>query len=298
MADPLGIIGALAACFQFASVISTTVKSYAKANEDIVALADKLDDDVILLNQYLDFFHIHEEYFRARNEDGHLDRVVDNLRARLQKTARKVQKLEKVGPLDRVRWLVIRSDVIAAEAEICQWSQRFSARLAPLPDSMKQQLVGSVEKKRFAVNKAPVSGLAASLKMKQLAAAAARSDETSLLRLEKPEPPSPTRTHGTQQYHIEFLNVPTSAEENPVRLKEIKLEVAKLADTLQGAGPSQIHILEAYGFFETGIRETPFGIAYNLPEELQELTNLHNLLEQEPRHVSYLILLPSFAIFL
>jgi hypothetical protein len=286
MPDPLAVIGALAACYEFASLISKTVKSYAKANEDIAALADKLDDDVILLNQYLDFFRVHKEYFRSKNEDGHLDRIVDNLRARLQKTARKVQRLDKAGPLDRVRWLVIRSDIIAAEAEICQWSQRFSARLAPLPDSMKQELVGSVEKESFTVNKAPVSGLAASLKMKQLAVAAARSDEMSLLSLEKPEPPSPTRTHGQQQYHIEFLNVPTSAEENPVRLKEIKLEVAKLADTLQGAGPSQIHILEAYGFFETGIREMPFGIAYNLPDELQELTNLHTLLEQQPRHVS------------
>lgn len=287
MADPLAIIGALAACYEFASLISSNVKSYAKANADIVILADKLDNDVIVLNHFLDFFRIHNEYFRSRNEDGHLDRVVDNLRARLQTTARKVEKLGKAGPLDRIRWLGIRSDVIAAEDEIYQWSQRFSARLATLPDSMKQELVRSVQKESLTIDESPVAGLAALLKMKQSVASAARSDETALLRLEKPEPLNPTPTLGTRGYHIEYLNVPTSAETNPARLKEIKLEVAKLADTLQGAGPSQIHILEAYGFFETGTRETPFGIAYYLPGSLQELTNLHKLLEQNPRHVSY-----------
>jgi hypothetical protein len=287
MADPLAIIGALAACYEFASLISSNVKSYAKANADIVILADKLDNDVIVLNHFLDFFRIHNEYFRSRNEDGHLDRVVDNLRARLQTTARKVEKLGKAGPLDRIRWLGIRSDVIAAEDEIYQWSQRFSARLATLPDSMKQELVRSVQKESLTIDESPVAGLAALLKMKQSIASAARSDETALLRLEKPEPLNPTPTLGTQGYYIEYLNVPTSAETNPARLKEIKLEVAKLADTLQGAGPSQIHILEAYGFFETGTRETPFGIAYYLPGSLQELTNLHKLLEQNPRHVSY-----------
>jgi hypothetical protein len=287
MADPLAIIGALAACYELASLISNNVKSYAKANADIVILADKLDNDVIVLNHFLDFFRIHNEYFRSRNEDGHLDRVVDNLRARLRVTARKVEKLGKAGPLDRIRWLGIRSDVIAAEDEIYQWSQRFSARLATLPDSMKQELVRSVQKESLTIDESPVAGLAALLKMKQSVASAARSDETALLRLEKPEPLNPTPTIGTRGYHIEYLNVPTSAETNPARLKEIKLEVAKLADTLQGAGPSQIHILEAYGFFETGTRETPFGIAYYLPGGLQELTNLHKLLEQNPRHVSY-----------
>jgi hypothetical protein len=287
MADPLAIIGALAACYELASLISSNVKSYAKANADIVILADKLDNDVIVLNHFLDFFRIHNEYFRSRNEDGHLDRVVDNLRARLQTTARKVEKLGKAGPLDRIRWLGIRSDVIAAEDEIYQWSQRFSARLATLPDSMKQELVRSVQKESLTIDESPVAGLAALLKMKQSAASAARSDDTALLRLEKPEPLNPTPTLGTRGYHIEYLNVPTSAETNAARLKEIKLEVAKLADTLQGAGPSQIHILEAYGFFETGTRETPFGIAYYLPGSLQELTNLHKLLEQNPRHVSY-----------
>src|ERR1700722_19481468 len=287
MADPLAIIGALAACYEFASLISSNVKSYAKANADIVILPDKLDNDVIVLNHFLDFFRIHNEYFRSRNEDGHLDRVVDNLRARLQTTARKVEKLGKAGPLDRIRWLGIRSDVIAAEDEIYQWSQRFSARLATLPDSMKQELVRSVQKESLTIDESPVAGLAALLKMRQSIASAARSDETALLRLEKPEPLNPTPTLGTQGYYIEYLNVPTSAETNPARLKEIKLEVAKLADTLQGAGPSQIHILEAYGFFETGTRETPFGIAYYLPGSLQELTNLHKLLEQNPRHVSY-----------
>lgn len=286
MADPLAVIGALAACYDLASVISGIVKSYVQANEDIAALADKLEDDVILLDQYLDFFRIHKEYFRSRNEDGHLDRIVDNLRTRLEKTVRKIQKLDKAGPLDKVRWLLMKSNVTAAEAEISQWSQRFSARLAPLPDSMKQQLVGSVEKQSFAVNKAPVSGLAASLKMKRLAVAAAGSDEASLFSLEKPEPPDANQPQGIQQYHVELLNVPASAEENEVRLKEIKLEVAKLADTLQGAGPSQIHILEAYGFFETGLRDRPFGMAYKLPDQLWEVTNLHNLLEQKPRHVS------------
>jgi hypothetical protein len=285
MPDPLAVIGALAACYDLVSVIARTIKSYAQANDDIAALADKLEDDVILLNQYLDFFRIHKEYFRLRNEDGHLDRIVDNLRARLEKTARKVQKLDKASPLDKVRWLVIKSDVIAAEEQICQWSQRFSARLAPLPDSMKQELVDSMNREGFAVNKSPVSGLAASLKMKQLATAAARSDETSLLRLERPELLGLTQTPEIQKYHIEVLHVPPSAEENIAQLKEVKVEVAKLVDTLQGAGPSQIHILEAYGFFETGKRKTPFGIAYNLPDGLREVTNLHNLLETEPRHV-------------
>jgi hypothetical protein len=285
MADPLSIIGALAACYELASLISSNIKSYAKADTDIVILADKLDNDVIVLNHFLDFFRIHNEYFRSRNEDGHLDRVDDNLRTRLQKTARKVEKLANAGPLDRIRWLGIRSDVIAAEDEIYQWSQRFSARLATLPDSMKQELVRSVQKESLKIDESPVAGLAALLKMKQNVASAARSDERALLRLEKPEPLNPTI--GAQGYYIEYLNVPTSAEANPTRLKEIKLEVAKLADTLQGAGPSQIHILEAYGFFETGTRETPFGIAYCLPGGLEELTNLHKLLEQKPRHVSY-----------
>ena len=288
MTDPLAVIGALAACHDLASLLLKTVKAYANANEDIAGLVDKLENDVILLNYFLDFFRIHREYFRSRNEDGHLDRVVDNLRTRLQKAARKIQKLEKLGPLDRVRWLIVRSDVFAAEDEICQWAQRFSARLAPLPDSMKEELVRSFQNESLGVNKGAMSGLAALLKMK---AAVARSDETSLLRLEKVVPPSPTQAHGTR-YHIEYLNVPTTAENNPLRLKEIKLEVAKLADTLQGAGPSQIHILEAYGFFETGTPEKPFGIAYNLPDGLQEVTNLHNLLEQKPRHVSYCICFP------
>jgi hypothetical protein len=287
MTDPLSIIGALAACYELASLISSNVKSYAKADKDITDLADKLDNDVIVLNHFLDFFRIHNEYFRSRNEDGHLDRVVDNLRTRLQKTARKVEKLGNAGPLDRIRWLGIRSDVIAAEDEIYQWSQRFTTRLATLPDSMKQELVRSVQKESLTIDESPVAGLAALLKMKQNVASAARSDDTALLHLEKPEPLNPNPTLGTQGYHIEYLNVPTSAEANPARLKEIKLEVAKLADTLQGAGPSQIHILEAYGFFETGTRETPFGMAYCLPGGLEELTNLHKLFEQKPRHVSY-----------
>jgi hypothetical protein len=286
MADPLAIIGALAACYELASLISSNIKSYAKADADIVMLAHKLDNDVIVLDHFLDFFRIHNEYFRSRNEDGHLDRVVDNLRARLQQTARKVEKLAKAGPLERIRWLSIKSDVTATEHEIHEWSQRFSARLATLPDSMKQELVRSVQKENLVIDKNPVAGLAALLKMKQNAASAARSDETALLRLEKPELLNPSPTLGAETYHIEYLNVPTWAEANPARLKEIKLEVAKLVDTLQGAGPSQIHILEAYGFFETGVRGTPFGIAYNLPGGLGEVTNLHRLLEQKPRHVS------------
>src|SRR6266480_516996 len=162
MSDPLAVIGALAACHDLISLIVRTVKSYARADDDIANLVDKLEDDVILLNQYLDFFRIHKEYFRSKNEDGHLDRIVDNLRARLEKTARKVQKLDIANPLDRMRWVIIKSDVAAVEAEICQWSQRFSARLAPLPDSMKQELVNSVNKESFAVNKAPISGFVAS----------------------------------------------------------------------------------------------------------------------------------------
>ena len=123
--------------------------------------------------------------------------------------------------------------------------------------------------------------------MKQLAAAAAQSDETSLLRLEKPELVHLSQTPQIQQYHVDFLHVPASAQ-----LKEIKLEVAKLVDTLRGAGPSQIHILEAYGFFERDERDRPFGIAYNLPDGLREVTNLHNLLEHQPGHVRCIPFLP------
>src|SRR5436305_13857905 len=118
MADPLAIIDALAACYELASLISSNIKAYAKADTDIATLADKLDNDVIVLNHFLEFFRIHNEYFRSRNEDGHLDRVVDSLRARLQQTAGKVEILGNGGPLDRMRRLGIRYDVIAAEDEI------------------------------------------------------------------------------------------------------------------------------------------------------------------------------------
>ena len=284
MAEPLAIIGALSACCDLASLLFHGIKSYAKANEDIADVADRLEHDVILLNEFLDFFRIHKDYFRAKNEDGHLDRVIDNLRVRLQKTAHRLEKLGKAGPLDRIRWLALRSDIIAAADAIHHWSQSFSSRLATIPDAMKQELIKSVQRESTELSNSTISGLAALLKMKT--AAAARRDETSLLCLEKPDPRSPAQAHGTPQYHIESFHVPPSAEENSVRLKEIKLEVAKLADTLQGAGPSQIHILEACGFFETGTREAPFAIMYNLPDGVQAPETLHSLLKQKPSHVS------------
>jgi hypothetical protein len=287
MAEPLSVIGAIAACQQIVFRLAQVVKALAAAGKEQASMVLRLKHQAILLQGFSELVAEFEPEFDSNRRD-HFDIVIKHMQIVLESTLIKMEKVSKKRP-SKLLWALAGNELKDAERELFDWSQRLMISFAFLSTPLKTSFVEKFSDEGSASSLPSwLLGLTANIRMEK------GKDDVSVASTERPiligllEPTSWSDLHPEQlqQLWIDRINTTSVSRRGTMTMEEVQLEVSRLFAVLKQADAVANRILTAEHFLITDEQEHHYAIASNLPSDTCKQQLLSDMLVEASEHVS------------
>ncbi len=121
MAEPLSIIGAVAACQQIIISLANIVKALAIAKKEQANMVLRLNNQAIPLQGFSELLAEGESEFDPERRN-HFDIVIKHMQLVLENTFMKMEKVSKKKP-SKLLWALAGTELKDSEKELFDWSQ-------------------------------------------------------------------------------------------------------------------------------------------------------------------------------
>jgi hypothetical protein len=288
MAEPLAIVGAIAACQQIISRLAKVVKAVAIAEKEQASMVLRLHHQAILLQGFSEFVVDFGSDFDS-DLRNHFENVVKHMQIVLDRTLLKMEKVRKKKP-NKFLWALAGDELREAEKELFEWSQRLIIAFAFLSTPLKQTFVEKFSTTPKDQNDLPswLLGLAANIRMEKgrNSVPVARIDQTASTGLDEPAPWNSLPPGSLGQLWIDRIKTVSNHRQGKMTMDEIQIEVGRLFAVLKHADSVSNRILTAEHFLITDHQEYRFAIASSLPDDTRNHQLLSDMLVEPSPHVS------------
>jgi hypothetical protein len=287
MADPLSVIGAIAACQQIVSRLAQVVKALATAGKEQASMELRLKHQAILLQGFSELVAEFEPELDSNRRD-HFDIVIKHMQIVLESTLIKMEKYNKKGPSKRL-WLLAGNELKDADRELFDWSQRLMISFAFLPTPLKISFVEKFSNEgRASSLPSCLVGLNANIRMEKgkKDVSVASTDRSTPIGLLEPTSWNDLHPEHLQRLWIDRINTTSVSRRGTMTMDEVQLEVGRLFAVLKQADAVANRILTAEHFLITDEQEHRYAVASNLPSDTCRQQLLSDMLVEPSQHVS------------
>lgn len=286
MAEPLSIIGAIAASQQLISKLVEVVKRLAVAEKEQTSLVLRLNHQAILLQCFSEVINnFHSEF--DSDHRTHFDVVINHMQVILRSTRAKMEKFSNKKP-SKMLWALAANDLKESEKELFDWSQRLMVAFAFMSMPLKTQFIEKIsDVKDSSSSSTWLTGLMANIRMvkgKDIASLD-RTDHTAQAQLDEPTPWDNLKPGQIDQLWVDRIKTTSTSRQGNMTMKEVQLEVSRLFAVLKQADSGSNHILAAEHFLLTDDPGYQFAIASSLPNDTCKRQLLSDMLVEPSQHV-------------
>jgi hypothetical protein len=283
MADPLSIIGAIAASQQIISRLKKVIKLVSVTEKEKDSMILRLDHHSVLLQHFSELLADFESQFEPDRRD-HFDLVIKHMQVLLKDTLIKTERI-KNKKASRLLWILVATDLRNAEQELFDWSQRLMLAFAFTSTPVKTNFI-----ERFSGTKDGTSlpgwllGLKANIRMEQCKIQMDDSCST----LEEMTQVSTLGAEEREKLWIDRVDTTSASRFETMSMDEVQLEVLRLFAVLKQADSMSTRILPAERLMVSDDKNKRFWIASRLPQDTCRHQRLSEMLCELPQHVSLL----------
>ena len=287
MAEPLAIIGAIAACQQIISRLTQVIKALSIADKEQDSIVLRLNHQAILLRGFSKLLTESRSEFDAY-QHNHFDVVINHMKIILDNMQVKMEKVSK-RKSSKFLWALAGNDLKDAERELFEWSQRLMIGFSFMSTPVKTNFVEMFSDLKN-TDSLPLwlSALMANIRMERGKndVAFVSTDPSTVKRLDEPTPWNTLHPESLKQLWVDQVKTNPAIRGEAMTMDEIKLEVARLFTVLKQADSVSNRILRAEHFLVTDNPQHRFAIASSLPGDTCQKQLLSEMLVEPSEHVS------------
>ena len=292
MADPLSILGAVAASLDLAKLIWEIAVDIQNQQADQEKLGLDYVYTSVVLKKFLDFFQKYQDQIEEETRRM-LVTVTGILNDKLAEFKSALIKRKEGTIWNRGSWHFVKAKVFEIEISLATWIGKVNQILLWLPDDLREPLKLSFASGDYKGKSNPLSPIVAADNMRKLLKTSSK-DNDMVLKLSDLQDDSLANAGTEDYFDADIASVPGYLQRDKDYSSQIHAEVAKLVVVLSHAETDKMHILKAYKYFAEyrgeGDRRVTFqyGIMYQKPRSIVSVVQLKSLLtgESPPQYVS------------